>query len=56
MIVKKEEKTIYRLSNAVVIISANYLEELGSVEAQIIGPYAILRSDELQQSRLSKRC
>ena len=51
IIVEKEEvETIYELPNAVVMMPANYLEELGKVEAEVVGPYAIIRSDELQQN------
>lgn len=51
VIVEKEDvETIYTLPNAVVIMPANYLEELGNVEAEVVGPYAIIRSDELQQN------
>ena len=51
VIVEKEEvESIYTLPNAVVMMPANYLEELGNVEAEVVGPYAIIRSDELQQN------
>ena len=51
VIVEKEDvETIYSLPNAVVMMPANYLEELGNVEAEVVGPYAIIRSDELQQN------